>query len=215
MDALSEKRVCADCEKSLPAIDGFVCRVCGVPLDDGGEHCFACRKNPKAYFFDELRSVYRYEGRARTLILKFKYSGRTYLTRGFGAAMAEKAEKEGFSKKADIVIPVPLNIIRRIKRGYNQAGLLAKETARILGIREDGGILRRKKITKPQFKLSKYERAENIRDSFFVSGNADIKGKNILLIDDIATTGATVSSCARALKKAGAKKVFVVTLARD
>ncbi|MCL2335701.1 MAG: ComF family protein, partial [Endomicrobia bacterium] len=172
-------------------------------------------KNSKTYLFDAMRSAYRYKDRIRKLILKFKYSGRTYLAADFAAALAKKAKEEGFAEKADIVVPVPSHLLRRIKRGYNQAELLARETSKLLNIPHRSGILLRKKLTKPQFKLSKTEREENIKDSFFVAENAVIKGKNILLIDDIATTGATASACAGALKKAGAKKVFVLTLARD
>jgi ComF family protein len=104
--------------------------------------------------------------------------------------------------------------MRRIKRGYNQAELLADELSIKTDIPVLKTILLRKKITKPQFKLSKTERFENIKNSFFVKDKEIIKGKNILLIDDIITTSSTVSACSVALKAYGVDKIFILTLAR-
>ncbi len=207
-------RICADCKKSLPKIEGYVCAICGLPLKEGGEHCYACRKNPKAFRFDKMRSAYLYEGAARTLILKFKYYGRMFLAADLAEEMFEVFKKNDFFKNADIIIPVPLNILRRIKRGYNQAALLALELGKKASIPVNCGILIRKKITKPQFRLGKKEREKNIKDSFSVKNGQSVKNKKILLVDDIATTSATACACAKTLKEAGAGAVYVITLAR-
>ncbi|GHT57248.1 hypothetical protein AGMMS50233_10420 [Endomicrobiia bacterium] len=130
-------------------------------------------------------------------------------------AMNETLRQYNFYNDSDFVVPVPLNILRRIKRGYNQAELLAEEISLKTNIPLLKNVLFRKKITKPQFRLSKVERSKNIKGSFFVKNYVIIKNKTILLIDDIATTSITVSSCSLALKTAGAKKVYVLTLARD
>jgi len=216
LDYLSQTRICSYCKSSFPIIKGLVCQKCGVPLYDGGEYCYICRKHPAEYYFDKMRSVYLYRDQLRSLILRFKYSNRTFLAKDFALAMCKTIKSHSFYSEADFIIPVPINIVRRIKRGYNQTELLANEISLETNIPVLNGVLFRTKITKPQFKLSKFERRENIRNSFFVQNNSSvIKGKTILLVDDIVTTSATVSSCSLVLKTAGARKVYVLTLARD
>ncbi|MCL2799927.1 MAG: ComF family protein [Endomicrobia bacterium] len=211
----SDSRICENCKKSFPKNSGLICKKCGLPLPDGGEYCRICRKNKGEYSFDIMRSAYIYKDALRKLVLRFKYSNRMFLAKDFGREMSKTVIENGLHNTADFIIPVPLNIIRRIKRGYNQAELLAEEISGNIKKPVLDDVLHRKKITRPQFKLSKTERAENIKDSFLVK-NADlIKKKNILLVDDIATTSATASACALALKSAGASKVAVITIARD
>jgi ComF family protein len=208
-------RICEACKKSFSKNNGLICKKCGLPLKDGGEYCFVCGKNKKEYSFDVMRSAYLYEGALRKLILKFKYSARMFLSKDFGAEMSKTAAENGFCETTDIIIPVPLNIVRRVKRGYNQSALLAGAVSENIKKPVLYNVLYRKKITKPQFKLSKAERAENIKNSFLVKNAGSIKRKNILLVDDIATTAVTASACAQALKSAGASKVAVITVARD
>ncbi|GHT09795.1 phosphoribosyltransferase [Endomicrobiia bacterium] len=212
---LSQTKICDKCKESFPVIKNLLCQKCGMPLYDGGEYCCICKKHPKEYAFDKMRSVYLYKDSLRSLILKFKYSGRSFLARDFGLYMYEAMKLHSFYNDAEFIIPVPLNIVRRIKRGYNQAELLANEISIKAGIPILRNVLSRKKITKPQFKLSKLERAKNIKDSFFVKNSGILKSKSVILIDDIATTSATVSACSLALKTVGTKKVYVLTLARD
>ncbi len=216
MDSLAKERVCGKCIGEFPLIEGLVCQKCGVPLSDGGEFCYACRKNKAGFSFEKMRSAYLYKDSIRSLILKFKYSSRTFLAKDLGVKMAEELQKHDFFNDTDFIVPVPLSITRRIKRGYNQAALLADVISTQTDLPVLNGVLYRKKITKPQFKLSKKERFENMKGSFFANDTmGTIKGKNILLIDDIATTASTASACSAALKHAGAKKVYVFTLARD
>jgi ComF family protein len=137
------------------------------------------------------------------------------LSKDFAQAMIEIIRENDFLRQVDIIIAVPLNIFRRLKRGYNQAQLLAEYISKEIGKPCLCDILYRKKMTKAQFKLSKIERNKNIKDSFYCKKSPLLSKKTVLLIDDIATTAATVSACAKILKKAGAKKVFVLTLARD
>ncbi|MDR0819940.1 MAG: ComF family protein [Endomicrobium sp.] len=212
---LSQTKICGKCKESFPVIKNLLCQKCGMPLYDGGEYCYTCKKHPKEYTFDKMRSVYLYKDSLRSLILKFKYSDRSFLAKDFGLSMYEMMKLHSFYNDAKFIIPVPLNIVRRIKRGYNQAELLANEISVKAGIPILKNVLFRKKITKPQFKLSKLERAKNIKDSFFVKNSGILKSKSVILIDDIATTSATVSACSLALKTAGTKKVYVLTLARD
>ena len=211
----SDSRICEDCKKSFSKNNGLICKKCGLPLPDGGEYCYVCRKNKKEYSFDIMRSSYIYKDALRKLVLRFKYSDRMFLAKDFGREMSKTIIENDLHSMADFIIPVPLNIMRRVKRGYNQAALLAEEVSGNIKKPVLDNVLYRKKITRPQFKLSKTERAENIKDSFLVKNAGLIKKKSILLVDDIATTSATASACASALKSAGAAKVAVITIARD
>jgi ComF family protein len=212
---MSKNRICNKCKSSFSLISGHICQKCGIPLSSGGEFCYECKKNLKHYAFDKMRSVYEYKDSVRKLILKFKYSNRTFLAKDFAAVMYEFMENTVFYQDIDFIIPVPLNILRRIKRGYNQADLLAQELSLKSSIPVLRNILFRNKVTRPQFKLSKAERFKNVKNSFFVKNMEIIAGKNILLIDDIVTSSSTVSACSSVLKLHGAGRVFVLTLARD
>jgi ComF family protein len=215
MSSLSKNRICAKCIDEFPKIEGLICSKCGYPLEEGGEFCYICRKKQPKYAFNKLRSVFIYKDKIRDLILKFKYGNRTYLSEYFANTMANFINSNDFLRDADIIIPVPLNIFRRLKRGYNQAHLLAIKISKQTGIPYFKTILFRQKITKPQFKLSKKERFLNMQGSFYVKNKNLIKKKNVLLIDDICTTCATASNCAKVLKEAGAKRIYVLTLSRD
>jgi ComF family protein len=162
-----------------------------------------------------MRSAFLYEDKIREMILKFKYYNRTFLSADLSEEMIKVYEKHPFFQQTDFIIAVPSNFFRRFKRGYNQALLLARAVSLKTGKPSLENILFRKKLTKAQFKLSKKQRAKNIDGSFYVKNKKAVEKKNILLIDDIATTAITASTCAKTLKKAGAKKVFVLTLARD
>jgi ComF family protein len=203
------------CKSSFSFINGHICQICGKSLSSGGEFCYECKKNPKGRMFDKMRSVYEYKGSVRKLILKFKYSNRTFLAKDFALDMYETTKNNDFYQESDFIISVPLNIIRKIKRGYNQSELLADELSVKANIPVLKNVLFRKKITKPQFKLSRAERFENIKNSFFVKNKESIIGKNILLIDDIVTTASTLSACSSALKSCGVDKIFILTLAKD
>ena len=215
LPASSTERVCDTCKDSLVKNDGLVCAKCGEFLPDGGEFCFKCRADKKRFHFDLLRSAYIYKDTLRKLVLKFKYSDRAFLAKTFSQEMTHTLIRSGFNSKTDLIIPVPLNIVRRVKRGYNQAALLADEIAQNVSKPVIKGVLARKRITRPQFKLTREKRFKNIENSFTVKDAKAIKNKNILLIDDVATTCATASACAKVLKQSGASRVFVLTLARD
>ena len=191
---------------------------CGTDLDAsyGGRICASCMNAfPKIVSDDAAYSVFLYKDKARRLILKFKYGGKMFLAKDFGAQMANKFKELPFYDSIDCIVPVPLNIVRRIKRGYNQAELLSREISKLTQKPVAAKSLYRKKMTSPQFKLSKEERAKNVKGSFFVKNEEFIRDKTILLIDDIITTGATAAACMAALKQSGAKKVYVLSLARD
>ncbi len=207
-------RICPDCFGKLELIQGHFCAICGKALPDGGELCYVCIKNPR-YHFDFIRSAGEYKGVLRKLLQEFKYFGKDYYVRIFEILIKDLINKEKRFEEAEVVIPVPMHWIKRIKRGYNQSEFLAAKAAKYLQKPVINDALIRRKFTKPQFNLDKAQRAENIRDSIAVRDQGLVKGKKILLVDDIATSCATIEQCSISLKRAGASKIFAFTIARD
>ena len=152
---------------------------------------------------------------SRGLVHALKYGGADYLAREMGCLMAVRFCKYPELSAAEIVMPVPLFPKRRRKRGYNQSALLARWLAEETGLMYDETSLARTRDTVSQTKLGRKGRLANMTGAFACKNPAAVKGKVILLVDDVATTGATLEGCAAALKAAGAKKVFAYTFARE
>jgi ComF family protein len=160
--------------------------------------------------FDRAFSFGFYEGSLRSLIHLFKYSGMKPLARRLGEHLC-RALEDGAS--FDVVVPVPLHWRKGWRRGFNQAELLAREVARRRGTSVLRA-LRRKRPTATQAGLTSAGRRRNVAGAFLLRSGADVRGKRILLVDDVMTTGATANACANALKRGGAKSVSLATLAR-
>jgi ComF family protein len=159
----------------------------------------------------------------RRLIHLLKYDGMEPVARTLGQRLAPQVSAMLKGVEKVLVVPVPLHQSKRRERGFNQALLLAKATIRAVrrletsaDLRMAAGVLERRRATESQAGLSTHQRRRNLRGAFFVSEKAakEITGRNVLLIDDIYTTGATARECSKALKKAGAARVFVATAAR-
>jgi len=175
--------------------------------------CGGCSIEPPA--FDRARAALRYDDGARGLILRFKHADRTDISGMFGR-MLHQAGKE-LIEDCDVIAPVPLHRWRLLQRGYNQAALLARALANIGGHPMVPDLLQRVQATASQQSLSGSQRVQNIKMSAFRPHpwhRDRVTDQRILLIDDVLTTGATVSACARALRKNGASTVDVLTLAR-
>jgi ComF family protein len=204
--------VCADCLKDpAPLSAEFFCLSCrtpflnSFPLDSEGR-CMLCRSGGRG--FDEAFCYGAYEGTLRKLIHLFKYSGMRRLAQPLGALLADALPRD---RQFDLVTAVPLHWRRRWQRGFNQAELLGKVIARARGI-PASRVLRRASATRAQAGLSNSQRRENVSGAFLARRR--VPGLRILLVDDVMTTGATAGACARALKKAGAKSVSMLMLAR-
>lgn len=152
---------------------------------------------------------------SRGLIHALKYGGADYLAREMGHLMVVRFCLYPELSSAEIVMPVPLYPKRRRKRGYNQSALLAKQLALGTGLAYDDTSLVRGRDTVSQTTLGRQDRLFNMTGAFVCKNPSAVKGKVILLVDDVATTGATLEGCASALKAAGAKKVFAYTFARE
>ena len=149
-----------------------------------------------------------------TAIHELKYGKKSHLAGSLGPLLASCAENWLGPSDGLLVMPVPLHPQRLRERGFNQSLLLARHVASRIGADLDYLSLRRTRFTRPQTQLTSDERRKNVRRAFGVVGNASLKGRSVLLIDDVATTGSTLNECARALKKAGVKEVYCLVLAR-
>jgi ComF family protein len=191
------------------------CAHCGVrfevPAEDG-DVCPACLVEPPDY--TAARAVVAYDAASKGMILEFKHGDQTHLTTTFTPWLARIGAE--FRPHATAVVPVPLYRWRLWRRRYNQAGLLARALARVWGVPYVPQVLKRVKPTASQGHLTALQRHENVAGAFAIDpvDRAWVKGQSIVLIDDVYTTGATVKACARVLKKAGAERVDVLTLAR-
>jgi len=151
-----------------------------------------------------------------TAIHSLKYRERVHLAQDLAQWTLTQGEIPGFLPEVDMIIPVPLHPRRLKERGFNQSQLLGRVLAEELNIPCDPFALIRTKDTDPQVGLSEKERRKNVRGAFEIDQRREflVRGKTLLLVDDVMTTGATVEECARTLKSAGAEKVYVLTMAR-
>ena len=172
--------------------------------------CGGCAAETPA--FDRARAVLRYNGVARSLVLGFKHGDRTHAAPAFADWIGRGGE--ALLDGADMVTPVPLHRWRLFTRRYNQSGLLAREIAAAWGLDFSPDLLRRTRPTPSQGGLNRRERFLNVRGAFKLRAERTVEGRRVILVDDVMTTGTTANACARALKRAGAKTVDVLTLAR-
>ncbi len=199
----------------LSFIEAPHCATCGLPFAFEASLqtlCAACIDYPPA--FDTARSAVVYNDSSREVILGFKYGDRLHAVDTFVPWM-QRAGKE-LLNDTDIIIPVPLHQRRLWERRFNQSALLAEELADRTDKKYFPDALLRLRHTVPQQGLNVKDRNKNVKSAFGIQTRYKeaIKGKNILLIDDVFTSGATLNECARTLKKTGAEKVFVLTIAR-
>ena len=206
--------LCAACWGRMNFLDGPACGTCGLPfeIDPGGETlCAPCHAEPPA--FDRARAVMHYDDSSKALILALKRADRHDLVLPL-ARWLERGGRELIAE-AEIIVPVPLHRWRLWSRRFNQSALLAQRLAKAAAKPFDPLALIRTRPTPSQGAMpSAKARAKNVQGAFEVARPSAIAGRAVLLVDDVYTTGATVNACARALKKAGAARVLVVTLAR-
>lgn len=211
--------LCSKCVLELKRPSSPMCNICGKSLNSGirDRKCGDCISRRPDY--DAVRSVFYYEGPTRKIVHAMKYRGITRLAEFMGSEIYMEIEKFFVSCEA-LIVPVPLHPKKIRKRGYNQAALISES---IRAAWKDSGkktvfydpsVLFRRLDTRSQAGLHKYERVENVKNAFALKSEEIVSGRDIILVDDVFTTGATVSSCAKILKKAGASGVYVFTFAR-
>lgn len=211
--------LCTTCWQGFSFISAPHCACCGTPFaEDLGRDalCAGCLAHRPRYH--RARAALTYDDASRRLVLPFKHGDRTDIARACGGWMARAGTE--LLASADLVAPVPLHWRRLLMRRYNQALMLARIVVRTAGPNRDlclaPDLLRRRRWTESQAGLKAKERRRNVREAFDIhpKWRTGVAGKTVLLVDDVLTTGATVEACARALERAGAKGVDVLTLAR-
>jgi len=204
--------LCPDCRGDLCPVPEPACSTCGRPLAGAlveGFRCGRCRTDPPA--FSHLRAAWLYRPPLDAVILGLKFRRLDYLGLHLGRHLATRfaGELTGF----DAAVPIALTWRRTLTRGYNQAALIARPLAEALGIPVLHA-LRRRRTTIPQARLSRPRRLLNPRGTFAVRRGIPVAGARLLLVDDVATTGATLSAAAHTLRQAGATEVAAVVVAR-
>lgn len=208
--------LCQDCAAQLTRPGPLFCVRCGVNLPSGGAHCFACRgSKAKEYKCSLIRSAWVFNTPSRSLVHGLKYAFEDYLAEDMGLQMARNFAYYPELVTAELVIPVPLFPSRQRSRGYNQSERLADSFSHHTGLPLLSDALARTRDTISQTTLGRTARLSNMVGAFSCVRPQAVRGKVVLLIDDVATTGATLEGCARALKLAGAKRVFAYTYARE
>ena len=212
----SKEPLCRECAAAIKPVGPLYCLRCGKPLSDGGAHCYQCRGSKAEHFKCKIiRSAMVFGPQARGVIHAFKYADQPYLSSYLAGWMNKEWDKYPDLKEAQLILPVPLYKKKQRQRGYNQSELLARELAKLRNLPLDTASLIRSRNTPSQTKLGREGRLQNMSGAFSCVSPAAVKGKIVLLIDDVATTGASLEGCAEALKAAGAKKVIAYTLARE
>jgi ComF family protein len=206
----------------MSRIAGNVCSVCGervhgpYALSAGETRCPLCRRLQPP--FVKAVAYGSYDGGLRELIHLLKYEQVRPAAAVLGRMLAEAVSGMESGSSPWVVVPVPLHARKLRQRGFNQSELIAQHAVKVAARRGrlvlNPGVLQRRRETQSQIGLTRHQRRENLRGAFAVPRPEEIAGREILLVDDVFTTGTTVSECARVLLRAGASKIFVATVAR-
>ncbi len=188
-----------------------ICDKCGKYLEKDEHLCVECRNNPPE--FNIARAVGPYKESYRIAVKVFKFLGRKNLAIKMGCLMAQVVKNEPCFWPIDLIVPVPSTKVQLKQRGFNQTELLAKQISKHLKIKVEFDVLYRVKETPAQRELSKEEREKNLLCAFRVKDRRKIHKKNILLVDDVYTTGSTCRECTRTLIGGGAASISIITWA--
>ena len=208
MEMFGDGFFCDKCEKELPYNNKTVCDHCGREIVNPAGYCSTCKENMVSV--DKARSVFKYAPPISGLIMKAKYENGKYILDYFAEKLAFLYFNGFF--RSETVCCVPMSAKRLKKRGYNQSEILAKKVSGKINVPFCDCVAKVKE-TERQAKLNRKERLKNLTDSFKVTDKKAVRGKNVLLVDDVSTTGATAEAIALQLKKAGALRVHLITVA--
>lgn len=210
LDDAASRAFCTTCADSLLPVCSPRCPTCGLTHGAGlvDHRCATCLADPPA--FETARAPYLYGGALADAISRLKYTGATWLADPL-SVLLETVEP---AATPDLVVPVPLHPRRLVERGFNQSALLAARLARRLGAPLHASVIQRTKDTPPQARHARHERLTALQGAFAPRPNHQLDGERVLLVDDVVTTTATVRAAARALLRAGARAVEVVSLTR-
>lgn len=202
--------LCDECASQLPLFTGPLCPRCGRPWQGQGSSCPVCLETPLRA--RPIRAAFLFEGPLREVLHAFKYRGGLGVVETLLSSLVRVWREQGMN--ADFLLPVPLHPARERRRGYNQAEVLALALGRGLGLPVARRGLRRVRNTPSQTRLDRAERRANVSGAFALDEGLSVADRRVALIDDVATTGATLDACAVVLLEAGAAQVSAFTLAR-
>jgi len=207
--------LCADCQRRAPRIVAPFCAKCSEPFPGAITQAFSCANcEHRVLHFDCAVAAYRSRGLVRKLVHEFKYARQRHLRYPVAAWLRETLRDPRLhGRHFDVIVPVPLHPARERERGFNQAMLLAELLAASTTV-PLRAVLERTRYTTTQTAYDRAERMENLHGAFRLRKNKDVRDLRVLLIDDVLTTGSTLSECARVLKAAGAVSVHAATAAR-
>ena len=212
-------RCCEACEGALVGNESIICTQCQVTLprvesDSGAKAAVSA----KFVGYREVKGIVSFlaftkRGKVQNLLHALKYKNKPEVGVLLGKMMAQELVEKGGFPVADLIVSVPLHKKRRRERGYNQSDAFAEGLSEITGIPWSGNVLARVRYTKSQTGKTKVERQENVKDIFEAPESQQIRGKRIILVDDVLTTGATLESCLKVLLQAGSDDIYVMTIA--
>ncbi len=205
----SKYGLCENCYNKLPFNNQIYCVKCGVPMENEATYCLQCQNNER--HFDFVRSCFVYENEIKKLILNLKFHNCKWVAKYFADMLFDCYNL--YDLNAELIIPVPISKEREKQRGYNQTKMFAKPLAEKLNIPISIDTILKIKDVSPQTKLSGKQRHENVKGAYKVINDKSVKGKRVLIIDDILTTGSTIDEVAKQLKIAGASAVYGLVLA--
>ena len=199
--------ICPDCEKNLQPIRHPRCYCCGTPLESG-EYCRDCSSH--GHHFEQGRGIFVYDDKMRRSITRYKYYGCREYGDFYARAMYLYGKNELAHWKPDLIVPVPIHKTKLRMRGFNQAAYLAERLSQYTGIPAETELVEKVRKTKSQKKLNAIQRRKNLEAAFRVKGH--LRGRTVLVVDDVYTTGSTVDAMAVCLKKNGAGNVYFLTV---
>lgn len=213
--------ICDTCESGIEEASGHQCTVCGRDISlayaQHADYFFKCKECQERFsYFERHRAYTLYKDGIKKGLMGLKYKKQIYQAVYFGQKLGELVKEDKVLSDFDIIIPVPIHFLRRIKRGYNQAEVIAYHMAKTLGVDGPKEWLTRNRVTKKLKKLDRETRKTMLSGAIMVKSGAvaKLKGKKVLLVDDIYTTGSTLNTCAQALYEAGCERICCVTVAR-
>jgi len=199
--------ICDNCKNILIPITSHVCEKCGNPIPENSYICDECKNTE--WFFDKARAAYIFDDYSKKIVYNLKYYGKKFAAKHISQKLIVPL---GSFESPQLFIPIPLHEKRLKERGFNQSELIANALSELTTIPICTTAIKRAIETETQTGKNKEERKANIVGAFKVTDKSKIINKNIVLIDDVFTTGATANECARVLKKSGAAKVYVLTV---
>ena len=210
-----ESYLCDTCREKAPRIRAPFCATCSEPFSGAITDLFSCANcTHRSLHFEAAVAAYRSRGIVRRLVHEFKYGHQQHLRHPIAEWLGETlGDPRLRGRHFDAIVPVPLHPARERERGFNQAALLAELLSKRTGVPLQNALLR-VRYTTTQTAYDRQERMENLKDAFCLRKNADVRDSRMLLVDDVLTTGSTLSECARVLKDGGALSIHAATVAR-